>query len=178
MSIIALLGYVVLTYLCYRIHPLKILRVKIMIFFPFMLLTPYLLNYINTPFELFFIQAFYVLFVLSTNPATSVFYTRIPIFKRFTYGSFIYALSRALMHITTSLGLVYLTRYLGNWGILIIMLPMCIGFAFGVEHFNSDKSGALSLKENTYCSCNKSSSWVTVWLISCVNSCSISGIPR
>ena len=134
-SMIALLGYIAITFLCYKIHPLKILQFKIWIFCPFALITPYLLNHINDPLQLFFIQSFFVLFVLSTNPATPVFYTHIPVFKRFTCGSLIYAISRAAMHVITAFGLVYLTEYFGHWGIIILIIPMSIGFAFGVYHF-------------------------------------------
>jgi hypothetical protein len=132
---IALLGYIAITFLCYKIHPLKILQFKVWIFCPFALITPYLLNHINDPLQLFFIQSFFVLFVLSTNPATPVFYTHIPVFKRFTCGSLIYAISRAVMHVITAFGLVYLTEYFGHWGIIILIIPMSIGFAFGVYHF-------------------------------------------
>jgi len=134
-SIIALIGYIIITWLSYKIHPLKILQFKLWVFFPFALVTPYLLNNIDNYIQLFGIQAFFVLFVLSTNPATPVFYTHIPIFKRFTFGSFIYALSRAIMHITTSFGLVYLEKYFGHWGVAIIMVPMSITFGFGLFHF-------------------------------------------
>lgn len=134
-SLIALFGYIVITFLCYKIHPLKILLLKLCAFFPFAIMTPYFLNNIDHHLQLFCIQVFFVLFVLSTNPATPVFYTHIPVFKRFTFGSFIYALSRAVMHVVTSFGLVYLTKYFGHWGILLIIIPMCTGFTFGLLHF-------------------------------------------
>jgi len=134
-SIIALIGYVIITFLSYKIHPLKILKTKALMFMPFAAITPYLLNNMTSPSQLFAIQSFFVLFVLSTNPATPVFYTHIPVFKRFTSGAFIYAISRAIMYIITSFGLVYLIKFLGNWGILLILLPMSICFTYGVGHF-------------------------------------------
>jgi len=89
-SMINLLGYIILMYLSYKIHPIKILKIKVMVFFPAILICPYLLSHITSPLHLFFIQSFFMLFVLSTNPATPVFYTHIPVFRRFTYGSMIY----------------------------------------------------------------------------------------
>lgn len=77
-SIIALIGYIIITWLSCRIHPLKILQFKLWVFFPFVLITPYLLDNIDNHIQLFCIQAFFVLFVLSTNPATPVFYTHNP----------------------------------------------------------------------------------------------------
>ncbi len=135
-SMVNLLGYVILTFLSYKIHPLKILKVKVFMFSVAMLICPYLFNNITCSFQLLIIQSFFILFVLSTNPATPIFYTHIPVFRRFTYGSVIYALSRALMHITTSFGLVYLIDFFGNFGILIIMAPTAIGYAFGISHFD------------------------------------------
>ncbi len=145
-SMIALIGYIIIAFLCYRVHPLKILKIKAAIFIPFSLLTPCLLNNITSPSQLFAIQAFFVLFVLSTNPATPVFYTHIPIFKRFTWGSLIYAISRAIMYIITSFGIVYLTKYLGNWGIMLILLPMSICFTLGLSHFTK-----LEKEAGNYC---------------------------
>jgi MHS family proline/betaine transporter-like MFS transporter len=101
-----------------------------------MLIYPYLFNNITSSFQLLIIQSFFILFVLSANPATPIFYTHIPVFTRFTYGSVIYALSKALMYITTSFGLVYLIDFFGNFGILIIMVPTAIGYAFGILHFD------------------------------------------
>ena len=134
-SMVNLFGYIVLTFLSYRIHPLKILKVKVAIFFVFSLICPYLLYNIKTPFGLLLVQSFVMLFVLSTNPAMSILYTYLPIFKRFTYGSLIFALSRALMHVITSFGLVYLIEYFNYWGLLIIMVPMCLGYMVGISHF-------------------------------------------
>jgi len=136
-SIVDFAGVLFLTYLSYRIHPLKIIKVKIAIFSLFILFLPYLLSNISTPFELFLIQSFVCLFCVDSAPAAAIFYIHFPIFKRFTYASFLYALSRALVYIITSFGLVYLTHQFNNWGLLIIMVPMIFGFAFGIFHFQN-----------------------------------------
>ena len=39
------------------------------------------------------------------------------------------------MHVTTAFGLVYLEKYFGHWGIMMLIIPMCIGFTFGLFHF-------------------------------------------
>lgn len=46
-----------------------------------------------------------------------------------------YALSRTLMSIILSLGLVYLVRDFGHWGVLMMMLPTALGYLFGILHF-------------------------------------------
>jgi MFS family permease len=134
-SLANLIGYMIITYLSYKIHPLKILKAKLAVFFVFILICPYLLYKITTPFELLLIQSFSMLFILSTNPAMSVLYSHLPIFKRFTYATLIFAITRAIMAVLTSFGFVYLVEYYGHWGLLIIMVPLCIGFAYGLNHF-------------------------------------------
>ena len=134
-SMVNLLGYILLMYLSYRIHPLKILKAKVLIFLPVALFYPYILNHTDSPSHVFLLQSFIILFVLSTNPATPIFYKYIPVFKRVTYGGFIYAISRAMMHIITSFGIIYCEKYFGQWGMSIIVLPMTIGYGLGVFYF-------------------------------------------
>lgn len=81
------------------------------------------------------IQIAIIIFSLSYSSAMPIFYKHFPIFKRFTYASFTYALSRTVIYLITSFGLVYLTKYFGNSGILIIVIPIIVGFVFGVLHF-------------------------------------------
>jgi MHS family proline/betaine transporter-like MFS transporter len=132
-SIIQLLSICLLAYLSYIIYPLKILKVITSMFLIFILFLPYLLDNIRTPFDLFLIQSFTMFFVIA--PVSAITYKHFPIFKRFTLISLIFALSLALMYVITSFGAVYLVEYLGNWGLLIILLPTTIGFIVGLYHF-------------------------------------------
>ncbi|WP_245969186.1 MFS transporter [Candidatus Rickettsia colombianensi] len=134
-SIVHVASYIIITYLSYYIYPLIILRVKAIIFGIFILLFPYLLNYSTSGFDILLIQSFIVLFRFCDTPAMPIFYRHFPVFKRFTYTSFIYALSRAMMYVLTSFGLIYLTEFFGHWGMLVIMIPISIGFMFGLNHF-------------------------------------------
>jgi hypothetical protein len=81
------------------------------------------------------VQLGIVLFGVNLLPAGPIFYSHFPVFKRFTYTGFAYALSRATMHLVTSFGFIYLFEYLGHYGILVIMVPVVIGFAFGLDYF-------------------------------------------
>jgi MFS family permease len=136
-SMVNLFGYIVLTYLSYKVNPLKILKIKALAVFPAILVCPYIMTHMTDPIQLLLIQSFFILFVLSTNPATPILYKHIPVFKRFRAGSFVYALSRAFMHLITSFGLLYLSDYFGRYGILFIMVPVCIGYGLGVLHFDN-----------------------------------------
>jgi MFS family permease len=134
-SIIESFQCMIVAYLSYKIYPLKILKIMISIMFIFTLLCPYLLDNINSPFELLLIQSFVVLFSPGVTPAMPIFFKYFPVFKRFTYGSFVYALARLVMYGITSFGIVILTEHFHNLGMLIIMIPTCVGYAFGVMHF-------------------------------------------
>jgi hypothetical protein len=46
------------------------------------------------------------------------------------------------MYIITSFGLIYLTKYLGNYGLLIIIIPVMIGYSFGILHFEKLEKAA------------------------------------
>ncbi len=47
----------------------------------------------------------------------------------------IYAVSRALMCIITSFGIIYLTKYWGQYGLFVVMIPLLIICMFGLNHF-------------------------------------------
>ena len=122
-------------FLSYKIYPLKILRVKLALLFIFILFSPYLLKSTTTPFQLLLIQIGLIICSFDTVPAVSSFFRHFPVFKRFTYSSMIYAVSRALMYIITSFGIIYLTKYLGQYGLFVVMVPLLIICMFGLNHF-------------------------------------------
>jgi MFS transporter, MHS family, proline/betaine transporter len=147
-SIIDLIGLIVLALLSYKIYPLKILKTKLIVFFSFLLLSPYLLNNINTPFQLGLIQTFAVFFAFDDVPGGAILYKYFPIFKRFTYTSLLHAIARAFMYVIVSFGLVYLTKYFGSYALLIISTPLSIGFAFGLNHFIKLEREAENIPQN------------------------------
>ena len=134
-SIVNLLGFIVLTYLSSRIYPLKILKVKLVVFIIFAISCPYLLDSLRNPLDVLLLQAIVILFISDSLPAAPIFYKHFPVFKRFTCATLIYALSRAFMYVIVSFGLIYLTEYFGHWGLLILFCLISLGFAFGLLHF-------------------------------------------
>jgi len=135
LSIVQFFSFFVWSYLSYYIYPIFIINFRLIIFIPFIIVCPWLLYNISSPYELMAIQIFTVAFGFMGLPAMPAFYRHLPIFKRFTYASFMYALSRAVIYIITTFGLVSLTNHLGHWGILIIVMPIGIGFVFALKHF-------------------------------------------
>lgn len=134
-SIIDFIGMTTLIYLSYRVYPLIILRVKLLIFWGFTLACPYLFQNIETPHDLFLIQAFVIFFCLNSTSAVAILFKYFPIFKRFTYTSMMHALARIFVYVISSFGLIYLIKYFGYYGLLIIMVPIAVGFAFALRHF-------------------------------------------
>ena len=141
-SLIQLFSWVLLMYISYKIHPLKILKIRLIIFLVFLLFCPYLLQHATTPNTILFIQSFFVVFGFMGTPAIPVFYKHFPIFKRFTYATFTYALSRAFIYIVTSFSFVYLMEFFGHWGILVIMTPVAVAFTYAIYHFESLEKSA------------------------------------
>lgn len=127
-------GCILLTYLSYKIYPLKILRTTFYILLVFLCFSPLIMQNLTIG-SLMLIQLYFLIFAPGYFPATAIFYKHFPVFKRFTHTSFIFAISRALMFIITSFGLAYLTEYFGYIGILMIMVPVTIAYYFGLRHF-------------------------------------------
>jgi hypothetical protein len=131
--IMELLITLILCYLSLKVYPLLIIKITLLIFSIFMIFCPYLLNNVNSPYQLFFI----VLWKQCLNPATPICLKSFPIFKRFTYASMTFSVSRAMIYVISAFGFVYLVECFGNWGIWFIMIPIIIGFTYGLLHFEN-----------------------------------------
>ena len=134
LSIVLLLINIFWATLSYKIHPLKIIKLKAKVFCLIILSFPFFLSHISHQYQIFILQSFLLIVSLGANPADAVIIKSIPILKRVTITSFVYALARSVMYVITSFGLIYLSDLFGNYGILIIVLPVAIGFIFGVHH--------------------------------------------
>lgn len=133
MEFIAMLFY---AYLGYRIYPLKIIKIRAYIFGVFVLIVPYLLQKAIEPIHILGIQIFIALFQATPVPGSSIFFIHFPIFKRFTYISFLYASARGLIYVVTSFSCVYLTKKFNYFGLLLIFIPILTGFLLGIFHFD------------------------------------------
>ena len=134
-SILELVGMIITVYLSYRIYPLKILKFKALLYLPCLAIFPILLNNSPTPSTIFFMQSVGIMIGLTGIPADAILFAHFPVFKRFTYVSFIYAISRSIMAVVTSFGLVYLTDFFGPWGLYFILIPFTLSFLWGVYHY-------------------------------------------
>ncbi|PCH56785.1 MAG: hypothetical protein COC15_02575 [Legionellales bacterium] len=133
-SLVQLANWLLLIVLSYKIYPLKILKVKLIIFMSMVIFLPMILNNATAAWQVLLVQSFIVAFGFMGAPAISIFYKQIPIFKRFTYSTLIYALSR-FTHIIAAFGFAYFSTYLGHWGILVLIIPAAIAFTYALRHF-------------------------------------------
>ncbi|WP_341789809.1 hypothetical protein [Rickettsia endosymbiont of Polydrusus tereticollis] len=136
-SVAQLALMVLLVLLTFKFHPLKMLKVRAIIFLVAMPIGVYFLNNAATDFDIFKIQVLLIMTSITTSTATPIIFKSFPVFKRFTYTSVLYAFSTIFITIITSFGMVYLVNILGNYGILLIMMPVGMAFYWGVTHFES-----------------------------------------
>ncbi len=134
-SLVDLFGIIMLAYLSYIIHPLKILKAKLYLFFASIISFPIVLSYSHNSNYIFIFQCLAALFVFDHVPASPIFYKYFPIFKRFTYTSVLSAIAKLLTTFITSFGLVFATKSYGYWGLFLIIVPVGILFFIGVSYF-------------------------------------------
>lgn len=134
----------VLVHLTKIIHPLKILRIRGVLFLISIPCCTYLLSVASSPTHIFLIQLLLVATGLARTPASPIIYKAFPVIKRFTYASVLYGISRVLVYVITSFGMVVLIKHFGYAGILIIMIPVGVSFYWSVRYFESLESS----KEN------------------------------
>ncbi|MCC8398138.1 MAG: MFS transporter [Rickettsia endosymbiont of Labidopullus appendiculatus] len=130
-----LITLLTLSYLSFKVYPLVTVKIILIICSIFIIFCPYLLNNINSPYQLLLIQFVIVLLEECLGASGPILYKSFPVFKRFTYVGMIRAMSRALMYVITAFGFIYLTDHFGHWGVLVIMIPTIIGFAYGLFYF-------------------------------------------
>lgn len=127
------------------------MRIRFCLAVPFILACPFLLNHVSNASELMIIQLGFVILPPTEFSATPIFYKSFPIFKRFTTACFTYALSRALMYVVSSFGIVYLIKYFGNLGLLFLLVPVIVGYGYGLFYFirlNNQQEKEMSTSEN------------------------------
>ena len=134
-SIVDMLGLLFLAYISSKVYPIKILKVKLVLFFGCIIFFPAVMHSYPSENVVFLFQCLASLFVFDHIPATPIFYKYFPVMKRFTYTSLISSFAKLMTYAITSFGLVYSTQYFGYYGIFIILIPVGLLFYFGVRHF-------------------------------------------
>lgn len=134
-SIVQLVQVYTVIYLAVHFHPMRILNWFRYFGFIIILSLPYLLNMANSPRDILYVQIFCVIFAPDCTPSQGFLCSHMPVLRRFTSMSVLYALSRAVMYSIVTFGMVLFTAKFGNHGLWFIGLPLCTGYAWGVHHF-------------------------------------------
>ncbi len=128
----------------YRMPPLKILRARGVGTLVFATVLPMAMVNVSSPPDVFFLQLLILLVGLEPLPADAIFIKCFPVLKRFKYVGLLGSLRMVVMFTGTSFGFVYLNESIGHWGLTVIMVPIAIGFLWGVNHFRKiEKSNRL-----------------------------------
>ena len=147
LTVIQVIEAIGLAYMSYYVYPLKILKVKNYVTLLVMVAIPFWISMSSSSFDIFLLQILILTFCTSEIPAQYIFIKTIPVYRRFTASSFIYASARALTYVVTSFGIVCMISCFGYVGILIITLPLWVGLFWGVRHF--EKLEGLRLPKQT-----------------------------
>lgn len=147
LSFVVLFSEAFVGVLSYKIHPLTILRVKGLLFLCYVIVLPFLLLNATSHIHIFIIQSIFLLISLSETPAQPLIISAFPVFKRFTIVSLLYSISRAVMYVIVSFGLILLTEKFGYWGLYFITLPTALFFLWGVKEFTARKVNIKSMEE-------------------------------
>ena len=151
LSGILVVSYVFWISLTYRIHPIKIIKLRGIVTLLLMICLPILIIQLNSPYQVFLTQALILLIPLESLPAEAVLIYHLPIWRRFTYATFLYAIARATMYVVTSFGLVYLGIYFGHFGLWFITLPVTGAYLYGIRHFeNLERQWGMFRPNNLY----------------------------
>ncbi len=135
LSLVGCASVILWALLSSKSHPLKLLSIRTKIFISFFIIFPILLSNSTGYHSVFLFQAILAFFFLGDLPGTSIFISSFPILRRFSTVSLVFAVTRALIYIVTSFGLVYLTEMFGHYGLWILVMPLSTAYLWGVYYF-------------------------------------------
>ena len=126
--------YGFLVWLVKIFHPLSILKMRANFCLWLFLLLPFLIEQCTSAFQLLLLQMVLMAARGGANPAHPLYIRRIYIGKRFTWTTMNYALSKAIMHVVSSFGLVLLYEYCGHYALSIIGLPVICAYYWSANY--------------------------------------------
>jgi MHS family proline/betaine transporter-like MFS transporter len=145
-GLIALASNIMRAVLCKYFHPLVILKyilVKTAVIF---MIFPFAIESAATPMTIALLQIGLQVFSPSPAFAASAIYKNFPIFHRFRSTTFLYAISHAVTNIFLFFVAVYLIRYTGSYGLLMVLMLTLSGSVWGLRHFlKLEKENGISL---------------------------------
>jgi MFS transporter, MHS family, proline/betaine transporter len=136
LSIIQLIVMVVHSHLSYKVYPIFTAKVSAFAFALLMLSFPIIVSSGVNYQLIFFFQAL-TLILQFPKACDPIMIKNFPVFKRFTSVTFGYACARAMMYVIISFGLVYLTEWIGFYGIWVVAFPLIVSCYMALLHFEN-----------------------------------------
>lgn len=128
-------SFLVCSLLCYKTHPLKIILVRWWIFATLSVFIYLFFDLKQNPLSIFYCQIFVVAFGINDVPGAGVFIDQFSTYKRFTYTSTLYAFSRIIMYLVSSFGIIFITDFIGEIGIWLMLFLFSIAFYLALKYF-------------------------------------------
>lgn len=135
LAFVPLITSLILAYLSYWVHPLKIQKARATLVLLLMILFPFLTTAVTNPTQLFLIQSLLLVATSGEAPSIPIYWSHFPVYCRFRCATLLFSIARGFMHVVTSFGVIYLISYWGSFGIWIIALPIAIAYFWGLSHF-------------------------------------------
>lgn len=121
-SLIECLACFIYGRLALKIYPMKILKVRGVLFLIFSLSLPFLLNHASTVTHIFMIQCGLLVLGEGVTPAHVIFLRTFPPIGRYTQAALAYSISRIITTLLISYGCVFIGAKYGNLGITGFLL--------------------------------------------------------
>ncbi len=134
-AVLNLCTCLVICCLSYKIHPLKIIKFRLISFMMLIMCFPLVLHIWKKPQIVLLFQCIFTITRFDYIPAGAIFYKHFPTIKRFRYASLINSLSMVFTTVLTSFGLTILSKKFGHAGILLVFIPFSACFAWSLNYF-------------------------------------------
>ncbi len=131
--------------LVHIVHPLKVVKWRMVILLVSLFFLPYYLNNLTSTFKLMLFQMLLVSIGPGTGDMNVLCYKYFPVAKRFTIAAFGFGVSHSVGYVAIAFGSTYLTKYFGNYGLWIYITPILIAYAFAIKHLSN-----LEIKRGAY----------------------------
>lgn len=135
LSLATLLTTLSVCFLVYKLHPLRLIRLRSYLFIPLIISVPFWLQNLSSPTEFFILQLAILTLGPGATPGMPVFLRHLPLLRRFTFAGLLFGLATALGSMMTTLLFSFAKDFLGAWSFTAIGSITFIGYLYGLQHF-------------------------------------------
>ena len=135
LTFLTIMQNVILSILCRKTDPVKIINFKCIMFIPLMLSIPLVLNSMTSAFQLFLFQAALVLLGVNLAPIEPMMYSCFFVLQRFKFAALGIGITSSLMHPIYSFGIPFTVKHLGYMGLFLFIIPTLLVFCYGFCSF-------------------------------------------